>query len=162
MHWPMIRPFGRRSEIAPGDDPFSSLRREMERAFENFGRDFGWPSGDTPSAAMAPSIDLSETDKEIKIEAELPGVDEKDVEVVVTDNVLTIRGEKKAEKEEKKKDYRLVERSYGSFSRSLTLPFAADASKAQATFKKGVLTITMPKPPELAAKAKKIAISAGK
>jgi len=81
------------------------------------------------------------------------------VEVVVTDNVLTIRGEKKAEKEEKKKDYRLVERSYGSFSRSLTLPFAADASKAKATFKNGVLTITMPKPAELAAKAKKIAVS---
>jgi len=158
----MIRPFGRRSEIASGDDPFSALRREMERAFENFGRDFGWSSGDMPSAATAPSIDLSETDKEIKIEAELPGVEEKDVEVVVTDNVLTIRGEKKAEKEEKKKDYRLVERSYGSFSRSLTLPFAADASKAKATFKNGVLTITMPKPAELAAKAKKIAISSGK
>ena len=80
----------------------------------------------------------------------------------MTDNVLTIKGEKKAEKEEKKKDYHMVERSYGSFSRSLTLPFAADPSKAKASFKNGVLSITMPKPPEIAAKAKKIAINAGK
>jgi HSP20 family protein len=72
--------------------------------------------------------------------------------------VLTIKGEKKAEKEEKKKDFHLVERSYGSFARSLTLPFAADPSKAKATFKNGVLSISLPKPPEVKTKAKKIAI----
>lgn len=79
---------------------------------------------------------------------------------MITDNVLTIKGEKKSEKEEKKKDFHLVERSYGSFSRSLTLPFAVDADKAKATFKNGVLSISLPKPPEIKEKAKKIAISA--
>ena len=161
MYWPTLRPFSRKSEVAVGGDPFTAMRREMDRVFESFGRELGWGS-DMPSAAMAPSIDVSETDNEIRIDAELPGVDEKDVEVVVTDNVLTIKGEKKAEKEEKKQDYHLVERSYGSFSRSLTLPFAADPAKAKANFKNGVLSITMPKPAEIAAKAKKIAIGTGK
>ena len=161
MYWPTLRPFGRKSDVAVGgDDPFSSLRREMDRLFESFGREVGWPAGEGRAAAMAPSIDVSETESEFKIDADLPGVDEKDVDVVISDNVLTIKGEKKAEKEEKKKDFHLVERSYGSFSRSLTLPFAADPNKAKATFKNGVLSISLPKPPEVKAKAKKIAISA--
>lgn len=159
MHWPTLRPFGRRSEVAVGDDPFTTLRREMDRLFESFGRDLGWPSPEGRAAAMAPSIDVSETEGEIKIEAELPGIDEKDVEVMISDNVLTVKGEKKADKEEKKKDYHLVERSYGSFSRSLTLPFAADPAKVKAGFKNGVLSISLPKPPEVKAKAKKIAIT---
>jgi HSP20 family protein len=161
MYWPTLRPFGRKSEVAVGDnDPFTALRREMDRLFESFGRDLGWPAGDNRSVAMTPSIDVSETESELKIEADLPGVDEKDVDVVITDNVLTIKGEKKGEREEKKKDFHLVERSYGSFSRSLTLPFAVDPNKAKATFKNGVLSITLPKPPEVKAKAKKVAISA--
>ena len=160
MYWPTLRPFGRRSDVAARDnDPFTAFRREMDRLFESFGRDVGWPTAGV--SAMAPSIDVSETESELKIDADLPGVDEKDVDVAITDNVLTIKGEKKAEKEEKKKDFHLVERSYGSFSRSLTLPFAVDPSKAKATFKNGVLSISLPKPPEIAEKSKKIAISAG-
>ena len=163
MNWPTLYPFGRRSEVATrGSDPFTAFRREMDRLFETFGRDLGWSSGDLPAGAMAPSVDVTESDTELKIEAEMPGVDEKDVDVRLTDNVLTIRGEKKAEKEEKKKDYHMVERSYGSYARSITLPFAADPDKVKASFKNGVLSITLPKSPELAAKAKKIAISAGK
>jgi HSP20 family protein len=163
MYWPTLRPFGRKSEMAVGGgDPFTALRREMDRVFENFGREFGWPSTEAQPGVMAPSIDVSETETELKIEAELPGVDEKDVEVLVSDNVLTIKGEKKTETEEKKKDYHLIERSYGSFTRSLTLPFAVQPDQAKATFKKGVLTITLPKPPEVKAKAKKIAIHAGR
>ena len=124
MYWPTLRPFGRRSEVATsGDDPFTALRREMDRVFESFGRDVGWPAVGSRAGAMAPSMDVSETENELRIEADLPGVDEKDVDVTIADNVLTIRGEKKAEKEEKKKDFHLVERSYGSFSRSLPLPF---------------------------------------
>jgi HSP20 family protein len=159
--WPTLRPFGRRSDVAVSDnDPFTAFRREMDRLFESLGRDLGWPGAADRSATMAPTIDVSETDTELTIDADLPGVDEKDVDVVISDNVLTIKAEKKAEREEKKKDYHLVERSYGSFSRSLTLPFAADASKATATFKNGVLSISLPKPPEIKAKAKKVAISA--
>jgi HSP20 family protein len=161
MYWPTLRPFGRKSDIARGGgDPFNAFRREMDRLFESFGREVGWPAPGT-GAAMAPSIDVSETESELKIEADLPGVDQKDVDVVISDNILTIKGEKKSEKEEKKKDFHLVERSYGSFSRSLALPFAVDPSQAKATFKNGVLSITLPKPAEVQAKAKKIAINAG-
>ena len=149
-----------RGELAPRDiwEPFASLRRDMERMFEDFSRDTGWGPAMTGMAA-APRIDVSETDAELKIEAEMPGVDEKDVEVVLSDGRLTIRGEKKHEKDEKKKDYHLVERSYGSFARSIGLPFAADPGKVKADFAKGVLTVTVPKPPEIKAKEKKIPIS---
>jgi HSP20 family protein len=88
-------------------------------------------------------------------------VDEKDVEVVLSDGRLTIKGEKKQEKEEKKKDYHMVERSYGSFARSISLPFAADPEKVKATFVKGVLKVTVPKPAEVTAKQKKIPIGKG-
>jgi HSP20 family protein len=88
----------------------------MERLFEDFSRDFGWGPPAAAGVAMAPRVDVSETDTELKIEAELPGIDEKDVEVILSDGRLTIKGEKKQEKEEKKKDYHVVERSYGSFA----------------------------------------------
>jgi HSP20 family protein len=161
MYWPALRPFGRgKTEVATAeDDPFGSFRREMDRLFDSFGREFGWPASGR-AGVLAPSIDVSETDNEIRIEAELPGVEQKDVEVVVADNLLTIKGEKKSEKEEKKKDYHLVERSYGGFARSITLPFAAEPDKAKASFKNGVLTITLPKPPEVKAKSRKIAVQA--
>jgi len=110
-----------RGELARGGDiwePFASLRRDMERVFEDFSRDFSWglPAAGT---AVAPRIDVSETDTEIKIEAETPGVEEEDVEVVLSKGWLIIKGEKKQEKEEKKKDYHFVERSYTSFARSI-------------------------------------------
>ena len=153
-----------RGELLPSREiwePFGSLRREMERLFEDFSRDFGWGLPATTGMAMAPRVDVSETDTELKIEAELPGIDEKDVEVVLSDGRLTIKGEKKQEKEEKKKDYHMVERSYGSFARSIALPFEADPAKVKATFAKGVLTVTVPKPPQVKAKQKKIAVGKG-
>ena len=112
-------------------------------------------------AGEGPRIDVSETDSELRIEAELPGVEEKDLEIVLSDGRLTIKGEKKQEKEEKKKDYHLVERSYGSFARSVGLPFAAEPDKIKASFAKGVLTVTVPKPAEVKAKEKKIPIGKG-
>ena len=151
-------------KLLPGRDnwdPFASLRRDMERVFEDFSRDFGWGPPATADMAAAPRIDVSETDAEIKMEAELPGVEEKDVEVVLSDGCLTIKGEKKQEKEEKKQDYYLHERSYGSFARSVTVPFDADPDKVKAKFANGVLTVTVPKPPEVKAKAKKIPIGKG-
>jgi HSP20 family protein len=154
----------RRGELLPGRDiwePFGSLRRDMERAFEDFSRDFGWGPPAAAGAGMAPRVDVSETETELKVEAELPGVEEKDVEVVLSDGRLTIKGEKKQEKEEKKKDYHMVERSYGSFARSIVLPFEADPNQVKASFAKGVLTVTVPKPPEVKAKEKKIAIGKG-
>jgi HSP20 family protein len=93
-----------------------------------------------------PSMDLSETDKEIEITAELPGLEEKDIQLNVADNVLTIRGEKKNEREETKKDYHLVERSYGSFTRAVQLPDGVNPDSIKAVMSKGVLKVTVPKP----------------
>lgn len=143
------------------DDVFRNLHREVDRVFSDFHRGFHIPTLLRPSeggGALSPSINVSETDNAIEVTAELPGVDEKDVNLELTDDLLTISGEKKTEKEEKEKNYHLIERSYGSFRRSLRLPFQADASKADAKFKNGVLTVTLPKPPEAKAKAKKIEV----
>lgn len=148
-------PFSR-TDLSRTDDPFAALQRQMNRLFDDAF------SGSLPAlragngAALAPSIDVKETDKAIEVEAELPGVDEKDVQVMLEDNVLTIRGEKKAEKEESKKGYYMSERSYGSFLRSLELPTGVDPDKVNATFNKGVLKVTLPKPPAAQSKAKKI------
>jgi HSP20 family protein len=103
-------------------------------------------------------MDVAETDKEIEITAELPGLEEKDVQINIADNVLTVRGEKKAEKEQKDKNYRLVERSYGSFERSLELPEGVNADAIQASIDKGVLKVTVPKPAP--AQSKKIEVKA--
>ena len=162
MALPSLRRSGREKGEPPSiREPFGSLRRDMERLFEDFSRDFGWRPPALAGAGVAPRVDVSETETEIRLEAELPGVDEKDVEVVLSDGRLTIKGEKKQDKEEKKKDYHMVERSYGSFARSIGLPFAADPDKVKATFVKGVLSVTVPKPPEVTAKQKKIPIGKG-
>lgn len=154
-----LLPFGRNG-LARTDDPFVSLQRQMNRLFDDaFGSYV--PAARTESGAMlAPSIDVKETDTSIEIEAELPGVDEKDVQVTIEDNVLTIKGEKKADKAENKKDYYMSERSYGSFLRSFELPTGIDASKVSAAFTKGVLKVTLPKPTAAEAKARKIEIKA--
>jgi len=137
-------------------EPFSSLQREINRLFEDT---FGAiePTGDGKPFVM-PSIDVKETDKAVEVEAELPGVDEKDVQVTFEDGVLTIKGEKKTQKEESKAGYRVSERSYGSFVRTLDLPSGIDADKISADCAKGVLKITLPKLAEARSKAKKIEI----
>lgn len=109
---------------------------------------------------MAPRVDVTEDENAYEITAEMPGVEEKDVEVTVKENRLTLRGEKKSEKEEKKKDYHMTERSYGSFERSFRLPADVMADKIKADFAKGVLTLTLPKTPEAKSKERKIAIKA--
>jgi HSP20 family protein len=151
------------TDIVPGKEanPFHALRRRMDDLLDDFAGGAGWPFADGREDA-APRIDVSETDKEVTVEAELPGVDEKDLDLSLADDVLTIKGEKKREREEKKELYQLTERSYGRFHRSMRLPFEPDPKKVKATFKAGVLTVTVPKPPEVKAKAKKIAIGNGK
>ena len=123
-------------------NPFSALQQEIDRLFDGFSRNFAG----FPSREVMPSMDLSETDKEIEITAELPGLEEKDIQLNVTDNVLTIRGEKKNEREETKKDYHLVERTYGSFTRAVQLPEGVNADGIKAVMSKGVLKVTVPKP----------------
>jgi len=107
---------------------------------------------------FVPRMDVSDTDKEIMITAELAGIDEKDVDITLQDDVLTIRGEKKVQRDENEKSYHLVERSSGTFSRSIALPAEIEQDKIEATFKKGVLTIRLPKQPVEESKAKKIEI----
>jgi len=105
-----------------------------------------------------PAVDVIESENAYEVTAELPGMDEKNIEVKVANGFLTIKGEKQEEKEEKKKDYYLQERSFGSFERSFGLPEGVDADKIQASFKKGVLTVMLPKKPEAQKPAKKIEV----
>ena len=135
-------------------DPF---RVEMEDLFQRF---FGPAEGEGNglTKVWAPRVDVVETEKEVLVKAELPGVDPKEVELTVHDGVLTLRGEKKDEKEEKKKEYHRVERFFGQFYREVPLPAGADAEKITATSAQGVITIAIPKKPEI--QPKKIAIKA--
>lgn len=142
-------------------DPLMAFRREMDRVFDDLMRGFGMPSLPIPRAmpaVLAPQIDVSETDQEVRIAAELPGIDENNVEVIVADDILTIRGEKQIEQEEKDRDYRVVERARGSFSRSLRLPFSIDPQQVQASVKDGVLTITIPKPKDVQEKTSRVEV----
>ena len=157
MNLKSMIPAGRDRRAAATANPFMSLPREVERLFEDFSRGFpSMPALGNSGSGLMPSIDVTETDKEIEITAELPGLEEKDVQINVADNILTIRGKKKAEKEEKDKNYRLVERSYGSFERSLGLPDGVDADAIKASIAKGVLKVTVPKPAP--ARTKKIEV----
>jgi HSP20 family protein len=130
----------------------SRLRGEMDRLWDDY---FGsGRRGLRPlQAEFAPAVDVKETDTEIVVKAEVPGMEAKDINISVTGDVLTMKGEKKSEREEKEENYHLLERSYGSFSRSLVLPAAVDVDKIEAKYDKGVLTITCPKKEEVKPKA---------
>jgi HSP20 family protein len=141
-------------------DPFLQMRREMNRLFDDVFGGFGLPSVLGPALRQmpAPKIDVSETDNEIQVTAELPGIDQNNVEVLLEDDRLIIRGEKKEEREEDDKDrnYHVRERVQGAFSRTLPLPFAPDPNQVKAEFKNGVMTITIPKPQEVKQKQHRI------
>jgi HSP20 family protein len=151
--------------------PFESLHQEIDRLFEDFGRGFWRPFGRSLFATeplfrreltmpSVPAVDVAESEKAYEVTAELPGMDEKNVEVKVANGILTIKGEKQEEKEEKKKDYYLHERNFGSFERSFGIPESVEADKIEASFKKGVLTVTLPKKPEAQKPVKKIEVKA--
>lgn len=142
-------------------NPFLSFQREMNRLFDNFFSDFSPARFEEGFGGYFPNIDVKETDKEIRVEAELPGLDDKDIDISVSDDVLTLRGEKRMEKEEKESGYYRMERSYGSFHRDIALPCEVDSENVEARFRKGILTIRLPKKPEVQRKARKIAIKAG-
>jgi HSP20 family protein len=141
-------------------DIFSAMRDEMDRVFERF--ESGWPRWPTlfrrEGAITVPELDVRENTNAIVVEAELPGVDEKDVSVSLANGVLTIKGEKKHEKEEKGENYYLTERSFGSFERAIRLPDTVDEAKVEAKFDKGVLKVTAAKKPEAVKAERKIEI----
>lgn len=142
------------------DHPLLALHREMDRLFDDFWNEFGRPFGAAGALGAAPRADMADTDKAIEVTIELPGLDEKDIDVSVTEDALTIKGEKRSEREEKEKGYYLSERRFGAFHRTIPLPRGINASDAKAEFKKGVLTVTLPKTPEAQAKVKRIEVKA--
>jgi HSP20 family protein len=144
-------PFG----VASSFGPFGMLQREIDRVFEDFGHAAWSPFGATGAAIK---MDLAETKDAFEITAELPGLEEKDVDVSLSGRLLTVSGEKKAEKEQKDKNYRLVERSYGAFSRTVELPADVKADAVKASFSNGVLKVTAPR--NVKTEAKKIAVEA--
>ncbi len=139
--------------------PFLSLQKEINKIFEDFFTDLApskWFKDENES--FVPSVNVKEKDKEIVVTAELPGMDADDIDISITDDVLTLRGEKKEEKEEKEGDYYYHELNYGSFHRDIPLPAEVETDKVKAEFKKGVLKIRLPKKPEAQRKAKKIQV----
>lgn len=162
-------PWGRKSENVPvtrneAQEAFTPLRKEIDRVFDDF---FDSAFGLTKRHSIedwngiTPRLDVDESDKEILITAELAGVDEEDLDVTLSGDVLTIKGEKKYEYEDKENDRHYVERHYGSFSRSVRLPFEAGDEHVDAKMKNGVLTVKIPKPADIRKQSKRIEVRAG-
>jgi len=142
------------------DNPFFPLQQEMHRLMERFVHGFGGrelAEMEEPWGYI-PSVDVSEDDKEIHVSAELPGLNEKDIDITLSGNNLIIRGEKKAEKEERGEQFYRKESSYGAFHRAIPLPTEVEEDKIEATYKKGILKIVLPKSPEARKARKKISV----
>ncbi|BAU23945.1 heat shock protein Hsp20 [Caldimicrobium thiodismutans] len=137
--------------------PFQDLKKEMDRLWQEFfGKSYLPERWEV--IEWAPAVDVSETDDEVIVKADLPGVKPEEIEINLVDNVLTIKGEKKREAEEKKENYYRVERYYGSFMRAIQLPSEVDVEKVKAQYKDGVLKVTLPKKPEAKKKLIKVEV----
>ncbi len=151
----------------PTFEPFQTLRKQVDDLFTNF--TVSWPHFEMPKiewptlagageeSAIA-KFDLSENGNSVKVVADIPGVDEKDVEVLVRDGVLTIKGKKDSEREEEGEDFYISERSFGSFSRAFRLPDGVDEQAVVADFDKGVLTVTLPKTSKIKTEARRVPV----
>ncbi len=152
--------------------PFERLHREIDRLFDDFGRvdwrlpfsrrdfDFNIPWPKSEGWGITPAMDLTEKDDEFEVTVELPGMDEKDIDIRISNGSLKISGDKTDEKEEKNMDYHLSERQYGSIRRTISLPEGVDADKIEAAFSKGVLNVKLPKSTEARKAEKKISVKA--
>jgi HSP20 family protein len=164
MTFRSLTPFRRAGTLARGDegDPFAALRREMDRMFDDFGR--GWLTPETFASegrgVLSPRVDIAETDKGLELTAELPGADEKNIDLELADGVLTLKAERQTRREEKdeKTRYHVVERSEGSYMRRFALPFEADEDKVEASFDKGILHVFVPRSSASEKASRKIAI----
>lgn len=140
--------------------PFRSLHEEMDRMLHAFSLpQMKWNDAMTPADGLGLRVDIAETDAEIQIKADLPGIAEDDVEITLEDNILHLRAEKKHEAETDEQDWKVVERSHGVFERRIHVPEGIDVEKANASFDKGVLTVTLPKPPDAKPASKRIAVT---
>lgn len=165
MDFKSLMPFGNSRPSGQGQiaDPFQAMRREMDRMLDTFaqGGFAGMPGVFASSNGfLTPKVNVSEAEAGLEVTAELPGIDEKNIDVSLDDNVLTLKAEHTGEKEEKDeaKHYHLVERSYGTFLRRIALPFEPDAEKIAASFDKGILKIIVPRSAKAADKVRKIAV----
>lgn len=161
-------------KVTPAGDelpthPVRSLRSQIDRVFDEFADWFPWRVGERalaqrPAFATAsfgfavPAVDVTEREDAFELTAEVPGAEQKDIEVVVEDDMLIVRGEKKAEREEKKKDYHFSERTYGAFHRAFQLPAQVQADKISASFKNGVLKVMLPKSAEAKSRQRRVEI----
>jgi HSP20 family protein len=158
-------PWGRNQQTAPSryrdeGDPFLTLHREMNRLFDDVFRGFDMvPFGGMSRMAGWPHMEVVENDKDVRISAELPGLEDKDVEILMGDGVLTIRGEKKSEIEDKERAF--SERTYGRFERRIPLAWEVEEDKIDASFRNGVLAVTLPKSAESRPEVRRIAINRG-
>ena len=147
----------RKRTLAREDDwdehPFDMLHREVNRLFDTYYRGVG------RNTVLSAGFELSEADDEVEVKVELPGMDEKDIQVSLDEGMLTIRGERKEQKETRKRNVHVSEMSYGGYSRTIPLPAEVDAEKARAKFKRGVLTLTLPKTERARAKRRCIPVS---
>ncbi|WP_435310843.1 Hsp20/alpha crystallin family protein [Primorskyibacter sedentarius] len=161
-------PWGRDREKTPSKDttvesnPLVKLQRDINDVFENFWNrvENGWNGRLSPVGMFGPSTDVAETDANVTIEVELPGMSEEDIDISLSGDAMTIRGEKKLENEETRKGVYMSERSYGAFYRTIPLPPGIDTDRAEAEFKRGVLTVTLPKSDEAQARIKRIPVKA--
>src|SRR6201982_1050949 len=135
---------------------FSTLQDRMNRLFRD---SYGEREEALTTSTFAPAVDVYEDEHNVTLKIEVPGIDEKDIDVQIENNTLTVHGERKIEKEEKEENYRRVERQYGSFTRTFTLPSTVDSEKIQADYDKGILKIVLPKKAE--AKPKSIKVNVG-
>jgi HSP20 family protein len=155
-------PWGRNQQTTPSryreeGDPFMTLHREMNRLFDDVFRGFDLTPVGMSRMASWPHVEVIENDKDVRVSAELPGLEDKDVEVLMGEGVLTIRGEKKSEVEDKERAF--SERTYGRFERRIPLAWEVDEDKIDASFKNGVLTVTMPKSAQASSHVKRIAVN---
>ena len=144
---------------APAPAPFGWLRSEIDRLFDDFSPARSMFNFGLSGIAPVPALELTASEREYRLTAELPGLKEEDVDVSVADGVLTLKGEKREEQEQKNEGYLLSERRYGSFERRVSLPSDVDPEKISAEFKKGVLTITLPKDEQASGRSRKISIN---
>jgi len=152
--------FGGRMPAGQDQDPFAFVQQEMNRLFDDVFRTTGVPAGLGQTEGMlSPSMDVRETEKEIQVHAEIPGVQPEDVDITLDEDILTLRGEKKFEHQEERPNFRVMERSYGSFSRSIRLPFKPEGNSIRADVTNGVLSVTIPKPAERQQRQQKIRVS---
>ena len=158
-------PWGRSSNRVPTvfrdteQNPFVALHRQVNRLFDDVFNEFEAPThfGRLPWSANWPNVEISETDNELRVIAEVPGLEEKDIELLLDEGVLTLRGEKTSETEDKERQF--SERFYGRFERRIPLGYEIEEDKVNAAFKNGVLTVTLPKSAKAQAKAKRIVIN---